>query len=46
MCEVGHFDASRTRLIGPDGEGFSGTGFVEGLQKIEAAAERQRNAKR
>ena len=46
MCEVGHFDASRTRLIGPDGEGFSGTGFVEGLQKIEAAAARQQNAKR
>jgi broad specificity phosphatase PhoE len=45
MCEVAHFDATRSRIVGPDGEGFSGTGFTEGLKKIEAAAERQKNAK-
>lgn len=31
MNEVGHFDASRSRVVGPDGEGFEGKGFMQAL---------------
>jgi probable phosphoglycerate mutase len=31
MNEVGHFDATRRRVIGPDGEGFEGKGFMQAL---------------
>jgi probable phosphoglycerate mutase len=40
LCEVGHFDAARARVVGPDGEGFEGRGFVEGLRAIEADVDR------
>lgn len=29
--EVGHFDATRRRVVGPDGEGFEGKGFMQAL---------------
>ncbi len=38
LCEVGHFDAQRARVVGPDGEGFDGPGFAEGLREIERRA--------
>jgi probable phosphoglycerate mutase len=31
LNEVGHFDATRRRVIGPDGEGFEGKGFMQAL---------------
>lgn len=38
-AQVGHFDAERSRSVGPDGEGFDGRGFAEGLKHIEAQAD-------
>ncbi len=29
LNEVGHFDATRRRVVGPDGEGFEGRGFLQ-----------------
>ena len=31
LNEVGHFDATRRRVIGPDGEEFEGKGFMQAL---------------
>jgi len=31
LNEVGHFDASRERVIGPEGEGFDSDGFMQAL---------------
>ena len=36
LCEVGHFDAERARMIGPDGEGFEGRGFADGIEEIDS----------
>jgi len=33
MNEIGHFDAARTRVVGPDGEGFEGKGFMQALSE-------------
>lgn len=35
LCEAGHFDAERARFVGPDGEGFDGPGFADGIAEIE-----------
>ncbi len=40
LSEIGHFDATRERAIGPDGEGFSGSGFAAGLTHLERSADR------
>ena len=34
ISEVGHFDATRTRVVGPDGEGFAGRGWQDAAREL------------
>jgi len=40
VSEVGHFDAARTRVVGPDGEGFAGRGYEHAARELGNGAGR------